>query len=70
MLKWITVESTAIVAIGYLNQTLYIHFKETNKKYKYFHVPHTIFIDFLKAYSKGRYFNKVIVNNYEYEEME
>jgi len=50
-------ESTNIKAIGYCDNLLYVMFKKTDLIYSYKKVPQQIIIDFLKADSKGKYFN-------------
>lgn len=50
------VKSSNIQGIGYRNNLLYVAFN-TNAVYSYEKVPEQIVIDFLKADSKGKYFN-------------
>src|ERR1700757_4950515 len=60
-MDWITVESSAVSALGYEagRRRLGIEFRESRVVYFYSAVPRWEFEDFLKAESKGRYLTQV-----------
>lgn len=64
-MEMIKVKSSLIAAVGYENSSLVIHLN-TGKKYKYFRVPETVFERFLKAPSKGVFFNQSVKPFYDY----
>ena len=68
--KMINVVSSNIQSIGYDLETesLFVKFNN-NFLYLYMEVPEKYYDDFLDASSKGKYHNKVIMNNFEYFNM-
>jgi len=62
------VDSTSIEAIGYDRQTreLYVRFLESGRTYVYRDVEEGVFEQFLRASSKGNYFNREIKGGYAY----
>ena len=65
-----SVDSSAIEAIGYKsgNRELYVRFLES-RDYIYYDVEKQIFHDFLRADSKGRYFNEEIRECYDFRKL-
>jgi hypothetical protein len=61
-------ESSAILAIGYDDNTLRIVFN-SGRDYLYHDVPQDVFTDLVLAESIGRYFNTYIRDNYESSEL-
>ena len=61
------VESSHIISTGYdrAKEILYIKF-EGDRVYAYFHVPESVFSDFLAAESHGRFASRYIYWQYEY----
>jgi lysyl-tRNA synthetase class 2 len=59
----IPVESSAIRAIGYAGSTLTVAF-HTGRVYDHPNVPWSIFADFLRASSKGAFYNRRIRGRY------
>lgn len=55
----VPVESSSIDSVGYEDEVLEIRFTNGGV-YHYFGVPPDVCLDFLKADSKGRYFNRYI----------
>ena len=64
----ISVTSSNIVAIGYENGTLEVHF-HNNSAYHYFNVPENIFRAFLNAPSKGKFLHRNIKDKYSYSKI-
>jgi hypothetical protein len=62
------VESTVIQSTGY-SMVLEIEF-QSGRVYQYYDVPVSIFLEFMNAESKGKYFNAHIRNQYKYREIE
>ena len=64
-MEMIPVNSSAISAIGYDSQTsrMNIEFQQGDTYY-YCNVPQQIFVNFLNAYSKGRYYDQYIKDRY------
>jgi|LakMenEpi03Aug12_release.lakeMendotaPanAssembly.Ray.scaffolds.fasta_scaffold628843_1 lysyl-tRNA synthetase class 2 len=63
-----TVQSSAILAIGYDDNTLRIVFN-SGRDYLYHDVPQDVFQDLELAESIGRYFNTHIRDNFESSEL-
>lgn len=61
----IPVESSNIATVGFANRVLEIEFKHGGV-YQYFDVPENVFLDLIKADSKGTYHNKYIRGHYQY----
>ena len=59
MSKRIKVKSSAIFSVVYEDGTLFVEFVSSDW-YKYIQVPESVFELFLKAPSKGRFFNQFI----------
>lgn len=62
------VDSTSVEAIGYDRRTreLYVRFLESGQTYVYRGVEDEVFEKFLRAGSKGNYFNREIKGAYSY----
>ena len=65
------VDSTSIEAIGYERETrrLFVRFLESGNTYVYEDVASRVFEDFLRARSKGNYFNREIKGEYFYNQI-
>lgn len=63
--------STAIRHIGYDadKRELFVTFVPTGKTYVYFNVSQDVFHAFVHADSRGRFFNQMIRDLYEFEEL-
>ncbi len=61
----IPVESSNLATVGFENGVLEIEFKHGGV-YQYFNIPESVFLDLLKADSKGTYHNKYIKGHYQY----
>lgn len=64
----IPVESEAIRSLGYRSLTLEVEFTEGGV-YQYFSVPKKIFLEFIRAESKGRYFQEQIRDRFQYRKV-
>jgi hypothetical protein len=64
------VNSSVIRALGYddRNRVLEVEF-HTNRIYRYFDVPPTVYSDLLGAPSLGEFYNRQIRNEYRFEEV-
>lgn len=64
------VESTSLRTAGYdaARRILDVEF-HTGRLYRYFAVPQEVYTGLLQAPSKGRYYNAVIRDHYEYERL-
>ena len=62
------IESSAITSITYLleSKELFIDFI-SRARYVYLEVPHEVYMGLKYADSIGKYFNKHVKNNYDYE---
>ena len=60
------VNSSNISKIGYENDTLLVEYK-SGTQYRYKNVSTTLYEEFLKAESKGRFMNSNVKGKYEYE---
>ena len=62
----VNVSSSAIRSIGYnaATSTLTIHFTSGGSGYDYYNVPQYVYDGFLRADSKGRYFQQYIREQY------
>lgn len=69
--KWVynTPESTCFSRVGYdsRNNVLIVVFRKSGAEYHYFDVPEDVWESFYDSESLGRYFNREIKGNYEYE---
>ena len=65
----IAVTSTAITQIEYdeLSQELIVTFTSA-RTYTYYGVPRDLYVQFLRAESKGQFFNEYIRDRYRYSE--
>jgi len=65
------VESSSLVSVGFAKQAriLEIEFR-SGAIYRYFAVPPTIFEEFKRADSKGRYFTQSIRGRYQFQRVE
>ena len=64
--NWIPVESSFITHVSYYEPLGMFEIKlKDGSKYSYKNVPKKVFKGFLRATSKGEYFNKVIRSKYE-----
>jgi hypothetical protein len=67
-MDWInTPDSSSIAAFAYSasERTLYVRFK-TGRSYRYAGVPEAVFAAFMRADSKGSFFNAQIQGRYAY----
>lgn len=64
------VESSSIAAVGYdaAEQTLWVRFVN-GATYRYRDVPPATYEDFMRAESKGRYFNSEIRDLYQFDRL-
>lgn len=56
----ISVNSTAVAAIGYEHGVLYVLFHDNPKLYALPNVPYTLFAQFLNATSHGAFWNRYL----------
>ncbi len=71
-MHWIEIlDSSTIAAIRYDPPRERLDIRFTNDRtYRYFGVPDFVYRALLRADSKGRYFNEIIRDGYEYEELD
>lgn len=64
-----TPDSTCFSRVGYdsRNNVLIVVFRDSGAEYHYFDVPEDVWESFYDSTSLGRYFNREIKGNYEYE---
>jgi len=63
--KWIPVESSFITHVSYYAPLKILEFKFRNgQRYSYSGVPKKVFMQFMKAHSKGDFFNRIIKQRY------
>lgn len=63
--KWISVSSSFIKAIAYYKPLKMLEVQFTDgREYRYVGVPSVVYRNFMKAKSKGEYFNRVIKRKY------
>lgn len=60
-----SVESSNLATVGFLNNVLEIEFRHGGV-YQYFDVSERVYMDLMRADSKGTYHNKYIKNHYRY----
>ena len=69
--KWVynTPESTCFSRVGYdsRNNVLIVVFRDSGAEYHYYDVPEDVWESFYDSESLGKYFNREIKGNYEYE---
>jgi hypothetical protein len=67
----IPVKSESIASIGYepAKQILEVEFR-SRELYHYYGVPQRVFVQFMKAESKGRYFMRWVREKYRYKKIE
>ena len=59
--KWQPINSKWIAEVAYYGNLGYLDVRLKNgQKYTFKNVPKNIYLDFMKAKSKGKYFNKVL----------
>lgn len=63
-MKMIKVVSSNVVAVGYKDNNLYVHYKSGSYVYK--NVPKDIYVELLAAESKGKYMWAKVKGRYEY----
>ena len=71
-MDWHPLTSSNVRAIAYNaeEQWLYVAFKRGGSTYRYFEVPDSLFQEFLKAESKGRFLDRKIKKGcYRYEKL-
>lgn len=71
-MDWHPVTSSNVRAIAYnaREQCLYVSFKRGGSTYRYFEVSDSLFQDFLKADSKGRFLDRKIKKpRFRYEKL-
>ena len=61
----ISVQSSAIRAIGFDGQTLYVLFWTSNTIYSHPGVPYSVYVGLMQASSKGWYYNAHIRGRYK-----
>lgn len=62
----VRVNSSAILAIGYDDQTGHMRIQfQQGHSYDFCHVPLSVHTAFMRAYSKGAYYNQHIKDRYE-----
>jgi hypothetical protein len=66
-----TMPSTAVRDIAYdaIRKELSVTFVPTGKEYVYFNVPKDVYLAFMSAGSRGRFFNFYIRDRYEFREV-
>lgn len=64
-----TPESTCFSRVGYdsRNNVLIVVFRDSGAEYHYYDVPEDVWESFYDSASLGKYFNREIKGNYEYE---
>lgn len=62
-MRRVPVESSVIAEIGYEDEVMEVRFNNGGV-YRYFNVPPQVCLDFLKADSKGRFFNQEVRGEY------
>jgi len=67
MVKWVSVNSTAIRKVGYDSSTrkLHIDFEDSDPYYTYCSVPQHVFEQFVSASSVGRFYHQHIKDQYD-----
>jgi hypothetical protein len=68
MPEMIYVDSTNIESVGYdaASQELHVRFLKSGETYVYYAVDEWVFVEFMQADSKGKYFIANIKTNYQY----
>ena len=66
MTEWVSVSSTAIRRIGYEAESMrmYIDFEDSDPVYTFCRVPESVFREFIRARSVGRYYHQYIKGRY------
>jgi hypothetical protein len=67
-MRQVPVESSVIAEIGYEDEVMEVRFTNGGV-YRYFNVPPQVCLDFLKARSKGNFFNQEIRGEYPCKRM-
>lgn len=62
-MRWVPIESSVIAEIGYEDEVMEVRFT-SGGLYRYFDVPPEVCLDFLRADSKGAFFNQEIRGEY------
>jgi hypothetical protein len=62
-MRRVPVESSVIAEVGYEDEVMEVHFNNGGA-YRYFNVPPEVCRDFLRADSKGSFFNQEIRGGY------
>jgi hypothetical protein len=60
----IPVNSSAIAAIGYSGQWLYVRFHTSDTIYCHPHVPYSVYAGLMQAESKGAFYNRHVRGKY------
>lgn len=63
-MSMIPVNSTAIRAIGYDGYTLFVQFHTSDIIYSHPGVPYSLFVDLVRAETKGTFYNRHIRGRY------
>ena len=63
-IKFVEVQSSNVVSIGYENNNLYVNYKSGT--YKYENVDQSVYESLLNSESKGRFMNEHIKPKYTY----
>lgn len=68
MPEMIYVDSTNIESVGYdaASQELHVRFLKSGETYVYYAVDEWVFVEFMQADSKGKYFIANIKTNYQF----
>jgi hypothetical protein len=67
-IKWVSVESRVFTAAAYRDDVRQLHLRfRDGDIYRYFDCPVSVYREFLKAGSKGRYFGQHIRNRFQDE---
>jgi KTSC domain-containing protein len=64
-MSMISVNSSAIAAIGYQNGTLAVQFHSSGTIYTHYGVPYAVFQEFMNAGSLGEYYSRHIRGRYQ-----
>ena len=60
----ISVDSSAILAVGYDGHTLAVMFRTSGATYLHHGVPNSVYAEFMRASSMGAYYNRYIRGKY------
>lgn len=69
-MKLKSVDSSNIRAMGYKQGILVLQFHKENRIYLYYKVTHTVWMNFTKSKSKGKFFCEHIAGKFDYSQLE